>query len=328
MPEKKTTPLEAEGLRHEPGAILEERLPSAWRAGALRGTDAGERVGAAEPKAPAQPGQGGILVLPIKGTILPKASMGWAGDTGLDLLRAQLHAAAGSDDVAAILLDVDSPGGMVDGLEETAALLREVRKHKPVVAHADSLAASAAYYLMAQAGDVVAGSDAFIGSIGTLMVHGDFSGMFEQAGIKVSIVRNPPRKAEGGPMEPLSDEARARFQAIVDTYSAQFQADVAKGRGVSAATVRADYGQGLVLMAREALAAGLVDRIESMEGTLARMLKGKRASRVRQEGEPVLVLAADGESDPLQDVPQASSAARQADQDLRERARALELDGA
>ena len=85
-------------------------------------------------------------------------------------------------------------------------------------------------------------------------------------------------KVEGNPFEPLSEEARAFIQGQVDAAYAQFVKDVARGRGVSVADVKNGYGQGRALDAKAAKAAGLVDRIEMFDDTLARVLGRSGAS--------------------------------------------------
>src|SRR5215467_6271108 len=130
----------------------------------------------------------------------------------MDGIRARLEAAAANPDVSAIVLDVDSPGGTVAGTPETAAAVRRAAEVKPVVAVANSLAASAAYWIASQASSLVVGPSADVGSIGVISAHIDRSKMLEDMGLRVTVVSAGRYKAEGNPFAPLSDEAKANMQ--------------------------------------------------------------------------------------------------------------------
>ena len=91
-------------------------------------------------------------------------------------------------------------------------------------------------------------------------------------------------KVEGNPFEPLADEARGELQARVERVYADFVSAVARGRGVSAEAVRSGYGQGRVAGAKQAVALGLADRVDTLEGTIARLSTPQaRASVMRGE---------------------------------------------
>jgi len=135
--------------------------------------------------------------------------------------------------------------------------------------------ASAAYYLGSQADEVVASPSSMVGWIGTVLVHQEYSKADEMDGITTNIIRNPPGKYGGNRFEPLSDKARAEFQQQVDDSTAMFHNAVAKGRGVSVATVRESFGQGGGFTAQRAKAAGLVDRVDTFDGTIRRLATGK-----------------------------------------------------
>jgi signal peptide peptidase SppA len=178
------------------------------------------------------------------------------------------------------VLDIDSPGGSIAGITELAAEIRSARGAKPIVAVANTLAASAAYWLGSQADQFVVTPSGHVGSIGVYAVHQDVSKMLDEAGVKMTIVSAGPHKTEGNEFEPLTDEARAEIQARVDASYDQFVEDVAAGRNVPVATVRADFGGGRVLTARDALKAGMVDRVETLAQTIQRV--GRSASSARR----------------------------------------------
>jgi signal peptide peptidase SppA len=218
---------------------------------------------------------GSVAILPICGMVVHKPS--WVTDYGLGISTEQTAAAlaqlVANDKVKAILLDVDSPGGEVMGTAELAAAVAAAAEQKPVVASVNALCASAAYWIASQAREIAVTPSGMTGSIGVIWVHQDFTGYFEQAGVKTTVIRSAPYKAEGNPYEQLSDEAKANMQAMSDAMYADFVGAVAKGRGVTPATVRKDFGQGRVMLAADAKAAGLVDRVEPFNETLARLLK-------------------------------------------------------
>lgn len=216
---------------------------------------------------------GPVAVLSLYGVLIPRANLmtEMSGGTSLEGFQASLTEAVNDPDVETVVLDVDSPGGSVDLVPETAAMVRETRRTKPVVAVANTLMASGAYWIASQADEVIASPSAGVGSIGVYAMHEDHSSEDEQYGIARTLVYAGRYKVEGSSHAPLDAEATARWQTVVDRWYRTFTADVAKGRGVSAAEVREGYGEGRVLDASEAKAAGMVDRVETLSQTLARL---------------------------------------------------------
>lgn len=228
-------------------------------------------------QAPAASAPGAVAVLTLRGLVTPRGTIIdelCGGGGGLETFQANLSEAVASDDVASILIDIDSPGGLVDLVPETAALIREARGVKPVVAISNTLSASAAYWLASQADEIVVTPSGFVGSIGVYMAHEDWSGHQEKTGRKTTLVSAGRFKTEGNPFEPLSDEARAAMQSEVDELYDMFVEDVAAGRGVAAQVVRTGYGEGRVLTARRAVSAGLADRIATADEVIAEMVQG------------------------------------------------------
>lgn len=217
---------------------------------------------------------GGVVTVPLKGVLAPVGgllAMLFDIPNPLDVFRASLREALADPEVGAIVIDIDSPGGVVDGIPEAAAELRALRGTKPIIAHANSMAASAAYWLAAQADEVVMTPSGAVGSIGVYATHRDLSGAMEMMGVKNTLISAGKYKTEGNPYEPLSDEAKAHIQQDVDHFYGLFTADVAKGRNVTPKAVREGYGEGRVLNAQAALEAKLVDRVEPISETVARV---------------------------------------------------------
>jgi ClpP class serine protease len=132
------------------------------------------------------------------------------------------------------------------------------------------MAASAAYWVASQASEIVATPGGDVGSIGVYSMHQDISQALAAEGVTTTLVHAGEFKIEGNPFSPLEAVAREHLQARVDQAYGQFVLAVASGRGVKPAEVEADYGRGRLVGAREALAAGMIDRIETFDATLAR----------------------------------------------------------
>lgn len=230
---------------------------------------------------------GAVAVLPLTGVLTPRGSFlsmlfgGGAG--GLMDFRETFQQAVADPDVGAIVLDVDSPGGLIDLVPETAEEVRAARGQKPIVAVANTLAASGAYWIAAQADELVVTPSGDVGSIGVYVMHEDWSGFNEQTGIDVTYISAGKYKTEGNIDEPLSDEAREAWQSEVDDLYTMFVDSVAAGRNVTSDTVIADYGEGRTLLAARSLKAGMVDRVATLEQVVGEFLgaggsgRGERA---------------------------------------------------
>lgn len=267
--------------RRTPWAILREMLPliHGWVHGEM--SDEELHAHAARSGLRAQEGSlvvaGGVAVIPLRGLITPAGSLLsliLGGGGGLRAFRESLREALASEEVSSILIDVDSPGGVTDLVPETAAEIRAAREQKPVTAIANTMAASAAYWLASQASDLVVTPSGWLGSIGVYMLHLDWSGNNAQVGVKPTYIAAGKYKVEGNPEEPLSESAREHMQEDVDRFYEMFLSDVAAGRKVDVETVRSDFGEGRILLAEPSLQAGLADRIESFEETVARLQAG------------------------------------------------------
>lgn len=215
---------------------------------------------------------GTVAVLPLVGVIAPRMDlmMEMSGGTSSQRFATELDAAIADPNVSAVVIDCDSPGGSVQGTPELAKRIHAARGSKPIIAVANGTMASAAYWICSAADEVVATPSADVGSIGVFCVHLDASEHFAKTGLKHTIIKAGAHKAEGNPYEPLSDDALAFQQAQVDEYYGMFVGAIAKHRGVKASDVEANYGQGRCLTAKQALAAGMVDRIATLEETIKR----------------------------------------------------------
>jgi len=235
-------------------------------------------LGIAAPRTKAAPDkQTTIQVIPIQGMIAQHPqSLG----TSTDEVGAALASAIANPRVDAILLDVDSPGGTVNGVPELAAKIAAARAVKPITALANGLMASAAYWLGSQADEVVVAPSGETGSIGVYQLHEDWTQKLANEGIKIRAVSAGRYKLEGAPWEPLDVEAEAFMQKRVDEVYQWFVRDVAKGRNAeSQRAVRDGYGEGRVLGAEQSVRAKLADRVATFEETVGRL-----ATRVQRRG--------------------------------------------
>lgn len=242
-----------------------------------------------------------IAMIPMIGAILPRgdsmADMSGGGAVNLTRFQNEFMAAANDQSVGAILLEIDSPGGQIDLVPETARMIRDARRAgRPIVAIANTMAASAAYWIAAAADEIVVTPSGMVGSIGVFQFHQNLEGQAEQLGIVPQYIYEGPRKVEGNPFEEMDDVARAAFQAEVRAAYEQFTNDVADFRGVSARVVRADpeggsekhFGGGRAYGAPQLKTMGLVgpngmvDRIATIQQTMERLMgRSRRTSTTK-----------------------------------------------
>jgi len=217
---------------------------------------------------------GSIAVIPIRG-ILAQHPEDWYGDTSYEAISAMIDSVSESSSISGIILDIDSPGGIVYGVQESYARIKEASANKSIIAVINSEAASAAYYLASACSEIVMSPGSQAGSIGTVCVHMDISKALDDAGVKVTYIHAGQYKVEGNMAEPLGDEARAELQRTVDDYYAMFVGAVASGRGVSE---KADFGQGRMFRANAAMEAGLADRVATLDQVAEQMTGRRRGS--------------------------------------------------
>ena len=240
---------------------------------------------ALSPRAPTRGGGfervGNIAVVRIGGILLTQPDfvdqfMGGFADTR-DIGR-QVEAAGDDSAVKAILLRVDSPGGSVDGLSELGDAVTRARHRKPVIAAVEGMAASAAYYAIAGATEIVAARMDMVGSIGTIVVVYDASEAAKSAGLRVVPIATGKYKATGSFGTPLTADEQAYLQSIVDVYFDDFRRQVMSGRGRFVGPAEwSEVSDGRVFVAPEAQRLGLVDRLGTFGATLRR-LQGENLS--------------------------------------------------
>ncbi len=279
-------------LHHEPWAMMPERhrayvelMHNQYHGGVTITDAAVKEIVAARGKLGRV--EGNVGVLPIHGGITHRASLmqelfGF-GTSAIGIGKAFDRLMA-DESVGAIVLDIASPGGSVYGIEELGDKIFAARGVKPVHAVANALAASAAYWIGAQAETFSVTPSGEVGSIGVWMMHIDWSKWNENTGIEPTYISAGKFKVEGNEDEPLSDEARDEMQKGVDVYYESFVKAVARGRGVKAGAVRGGFGEGRTVLAKEAVTEGMVDRVATLE-TVVGELSGSASKRGRRSAD-------------------------------------------
>ena len=209
----------------------------------------------------------GIGVVTIEGPILRKPDLFariFFGATGSEDIGAALREAAGRDDIKAVFLHIDSPGGTVAGTPELADAVAALDKKKPVYAFSSGLMCSAAYWVASQARAIYATPSAQVGSIGVVQAVVDNSAALDKAGIKVEVFSVGKYKAMGAPGKPLTDDQRELISSNLAEIAGEFHAAVlAKGRAIPAGAMEGQTFSGKQAQ-RHNLAGMVPDRAEAM----------------------------------------------------------------
>jgi protease-4 len=227
-----------------------------------------------------------IAVVPVEG-IISGSLADHGGYSMVDVIKAQLERADQDDDVKAVLLRVNSPGGEVLASDEIARHIKKFqeRSGKPVVVSMGSLAASGGYYVSAPCDWIVANELTITGSIGVIMHGWNYRGLMNKVGLKPMVFKSGKFKDMlSGDREDaeISQEERDMVQKFIDETYAKFKTVVAEGRKVArernsnAQTLAknwADYADGRILSGKDALSVGLVDELGNFEDAVNRAEK-------------------------------------------------------
>jgi len=222
----------------------------------------------------------GVAILPLEGVIAKRANMFMqiSGGVSTELAARDLRAAIADPSVHSVILAIDSPGGTVDGTQTFANLVRSMRTTKPIVTHSSGVMASGGYWIGAAGERVyIADVTTAVGSIGVLATHVDVSRKEEMTGIKTTEIFAGKFKRIDSQYGPLTEAGRDTLQERVDYMYSLFVADIASHRGVSTEKVLKDMADGRVFIGQQAIDAGLVDGVFTLEA-LVEQLNRDRAS--------------------------------------------------
>lgn len=226
--------------------------------------------------APAMQVRDGVGIIPVKGVISREISQmeRISGAADVTEISAMVKMAEADPSVRAVVFDVDSPGGGVEGVEELAEEIGAMKK--PSIAHTAGMMASAAYWIGSHASAIYATASATVGSVGVYLPILDESRAYEMQGVGVDLIRSTktPMKGAGFPGTSLTEDQRANFQAGVDYLYERFSGAVKSNRkGISAEAL-----DGRTMYGSQAGAHGLIDSVANLEKAItdARKLAGIR----------------------------------------------------
>lgn len=208
----------------------------------------------------------GVATIPVAGTLVHKLGgvEPYSGMRGFDQIERIIADAQTNNEVGAILLDIDSPGGEVAGCFDFARKLRGMGASaggKPIVAFANEMACSAAYAIACACDAVMTTETGIVGSIGVWTMQVDMTKGLSKNGIEVTMIRAGERKARGGPYEVADDETFTKLQSWVDETWGIFADHVAATRNMNADEVLGLQGDWFT--GPEALEIGLVDAVDN-----------------------------------------------------------------
>lgn len=215
----------------------------------------------------------GIGLVEVKGMILDSR----------ETVR-QLRHFLKKDDIKAVVLRVDSPGGVVAPSQEIYEEVRKFAAKKKIVVSMGSLAASGGYYISAPATLIYANPGTITASIGVIIKLSNIETLMDKIGIKATVIKTGKYKDSGSPVRELTVEDRAMFQSVIDSTHNQFVRAVASGRKLPEDEVRR-IADGRVLSGEQALALKLVDRLGTLQDAI------EEAGRLAGiKGEPEVIL--------------------------------------
>lgn len=250
-----------------------------------------------------------IAVLDISGALLSREEVGPCGETpaSYEGIGKALDALVADPAVTAIVLRLNSPGGMASQLFDLTDRIYEARQQKRIVAAVDDMAYSACYALAAACGEIWVSRTGGVGSVGVVSYHVDQSGWNEKTGVAVEYIYAGAHKIDGNPHSALSEHARAAYQEEVNRLYDLFTSSVSRYLGVSVDTVKATEAG--LFFGEKAIAAGLAHKLGTFRDVLASLsataIPGPAAAsasandsaRAAARVEPVLALGATADVD-------------------------------
>lgn len=200
-----------------------------------------------------------VALIRVEGVILSGegSAFGEGGAYARDVI-AKINQANDDDNVKAIVLAVNSPGGGVVASDEIYNALKAVEK--PIVVMMGDLAASGGYYISMAADWIIANPNTLTGSIGVISEFPNAEGLLEKVGVEFVVITSGPRKDVGSPYREMTEAEQAYWKAIIDEAYEGFANIVAEGRDLPLAEVK-EIADGSIYTGRQALELGLVDEL-------------------------------------------------------------------
>lgn len=206
--------------------------------------------------------QDSVAIIPIHGTIMRNVDARVAKFFGIAdtmVIQDSLMQAMDDESISHVLLDIDSGGGSVTGVQETAELVASVNMEKPVYAICEGMMASAAYWIGSQARAIIASKSSKVGSIGVYLPVVDNSEYYKAQGIHVELIKNKDATYKGAGFEgtSLTEDQKENLQEMVENIYEEFSGSVLQARP----QIKKDAMQGQVFLGSRAKGMGLVDLV-------------------------------------------------------------------
>jgi len=245
----------------------------------------------------------GVAIIPVTGPIFRYANFftEFSGGATVTTLARDFNVALNDPNISAILLNIDSPGGEVNGISEFAQMIFDSRGKKPIVAYVGGLGASAAYWIASAADEIVAADTAMLGSIGVVAAVPNPDAKSARD-IEFVSSQSPNKRPN-----PNTESGRSHIQARIDDLAAVFIEAIARNRDVSAEAVIGEFGAGGVMVGEKAVAAGLADRLGSFEQTLSELA----AARWQRKRKPQMKASADQTEDNAMSIEEIKAAVKE-----------------
>lgn len=227
-----------------------------------------------------------VAILDMSGPLFKRANLfqAMSGATSYATMARDFQLAQDDDKVAGILLNMDTPGGTVNGCDELASAIFAARGKKPVIAYVSGQACSAGYWLATAADKIIMSDASIVGSIGVILGIEDRTVADERRGVKT--IEFVSSRAPGKRPDYDSDAGKALIQRRVDELEAVFIAAVAKHRGIDEATVIKDFGAGGVEIGANAVKLKMADELGSFESAFAQLTqRGKTRRTTKPTGD-------------------------------------------
>lgn len=217
----------------------------------------------------------GVAIIPVTGPLFRYANIFTAisGASSYELIARDFMSALENPQISSIILDIDSPGGEVNGVSELASMIFEARGTKPVIAYASGDAASGAYWIATAADEIVVSETSALGSIGVVGIYRGKSAKESAETVEIVSSQSPHKR-----LDPMSDDGRAKLQTRIDSMADVFVSTIARNRSVTPDHVLEHYGGGDVMIGAHAVNAGLADRIGSLERLITEFSSPKTPS--------------------------------------------------
>lgn len=211
----------------------------------------------------------GVAVIKVSGPLFRYANLMTriCGATSYELLAQDFNKAVQNPNIKGILLDIDSPGGEVNGCSELSDMIYQARGTKPIIAYASGACCSGAYWIASACDKILAADTAILGSIGVVSI---FEKDDEDKTIEIVSSQSPNKRPDIN-----TEEGKAKIQARVDELAEVFIAKVARNRGITAVDVVKNFGAGDVSVGQYAVRNGLADGLSSFEDIISSLNQEK-----------------------------------------------------